>query len=131
MRTKQQVGFKLLIDILRGASNQEVYQKGYHLIKTYGCGRDVIFKDWQDYLLQMLHLGYIEIDYKDNSHIKITSQGEEVLYKRKQAQLAIINREDFTVKGRKQKNVNNHNLKNSKQKWLKIKLFLRIYVSCA
>ena len=103
MRTKQQVGFKLLIDILRGASNQEVYQKGYHLIKTYGCGRDVIFKDWQDYLLQMLHLGYIEIDYKDNSHIKITSQGEEVLYKRKQAQLAIINREDFTVKGRKQK----------------------------
>ena len=103
MRTKQQVGFKLLIEILRGASNQEVYQKGYHLIKTYGCGRDVIFKDWQDYLLQMLHLGYIEIDYKDNSHIKITSQGEEVLYKRKQAQLAIINREDFTVKGRKQK----------------------------
>ena len=103
MRTKQQVGFKLLIDILRGASNQEVYQKGYHLIKTYGCGRDVIFKDSQDYLLQMLHLGYIEIDYKDNSHIKITSQGEEVLYKRKQAQLAIINREDFTVKGRKQK----------------------------
>ncbi len=103
MRTKQQVGFKLLIDILRGASNQEVYQKGYHLIKTYGCGRDVIFKDWQDYLLQMLHLGYIEIDYKDNSHIKITSQGEEVLYKRKQALLAIINREDFTVKGRKQK----------------------------
>ena len=103
MRTKQQVGFKLLIDILRGASNQEVYQKGYHLIKTYGCGRDVIFKDWQDYLLQMLHLGYIEIDYKDNSHIKITSQGEDVLYKRKQALLAIINREDFTVKGRKQK----------------------------
>ena len=103
MRTQQKVGFKLLIDILRGASNQEVYQKGYHLIKTYGCGRDVIFKDWQDYLLQMLHLGYIEIDYKDNSHIKITSQGEDVLYKRKQAQLAFINREDFTVKGRKQK----------------------------
>ena len=103
MRTQQQVGFKLLIDILRGASNQEVYQKGYHLIKTYGCGRDVQFKDWQDYLLQMLHLGYIEIDYKDNSHIRIKSQGEDVLYKRKQAQLAIINREDFTVKGRKQK----------------------------
>lgn len=103
MRTQQQVGFKLLIDILRGASNQEVYQKGYHLIKTYGCGLDVQFKDWQDYLLQMLHLGYIEIDYKDNSHIKIKSQGEDVLYKRKQAQLAIINREDFTVKGRKQK----------------------------
>ena len=51
----------------------------------------------------MLHLGYIEIDYKDNYHIKVTSQGEDVLYKRKQALLATINREDFTVKGRKQK----------------------------
>lgn len=131
MRTQQQVGFKLLIDILRGASNQEVYQKGYHLIKTYGCGRDVIFKDWQDYLLQMLHLGYIEIDYKDNSHIKITSQGEDVLYKRKQALLATINREDFTVRVGNKKNSNNYILKNSKQKRQKIKLFLKIYVSCA
>lgn len=103
MRTKQQIGFKLLIDILRGASNQEVYQKGYHLIKTYGCGRDIPFKDWQDYLLQMLHMGYIEIDYKDSSHIKATPQGEDILYGHKQAQLAVVNHEDFTVKGMKKK----------------------------
>ena len=103
MRTDQQVGFHLLIDILRGAATQELFQKGYNNLKTYGCGRDLAFKDWQDYILQMLHLGYIEIDYKDNSHLKITSQGLEVLYGRKQAQLAVISREDFTVKGKKQK----------------------------
>lgn len=82
---------------------QELYQKGYNMLKTYGCGRDVPFKDWQDYLLQMLHLGYIEIDYKDNSHIKVTPQGEDVLFGRKQAQLAVVVHEDLTVKGRKQK----------------------------
>ena len=103
MRTQQQIGFRLLIDILRGTSNQELYQKGYNMLKTYGCGRDVPFKDWQDYLLQMLHLGYIEIDYKDNSHIKVTPQGEDVLFGRKQAQLAVVVHEDLTVKGRKQK----------------------------
>lgn len=69
--------------------------------QTYGCGRDVAFKDWQDYLLQMLHMGYIELDYKDNSHLKVTSLGEDVLYGRKSAMLAVIVREDFTAKGRK------------------------------
>lgn len=103
VRTHQQTGFRLLIDILRGSSGYELYQKGYQQLKTYGCGRDVAFKDWQDYLLQMLHMGYIEIDYKDNSHLKVTPQGEDVLYGRKTAQLAVVNREDFTVKGRKQK----------------------------
>ena len=103
MRTEQQVGFVMLIDILRGTAKLELLQRGYHQLKTYGCGRDVSFKDWQDYLLQMLHLGFIEIDYKDNSHIKITPQGEEVLYGRRIALLAVITHEDFTVKGKKAK----------------------------
>lgn len=103
MRTQQQIGFNLLINILRGSANQEIYQKGYQQIKTFGCGRDVPFGDWQNYLLQMLHMGYIEIDYKDNLHVKVTPMGEDVLYGRKQAQLAVIAHEDFTVKGRLQK----------------------------
>lgn len=102
MRTKQQVGFNMLIDILRGSSNQELYQKGYQTLKTYGCGKDLPFKYWQDYLLQMLQMGYIEIDYKDSLHLKVTPQGTDVLYGRKKAQLAAIVYENFTVKGRRQ-----------------------------
>lgn len=103
LRTQQQIGFRLLIEILRGTASYEICQRGYQQIKTFGCGKDVAFKDWQDYLLQMLHMGYIELDYKDNSHLKVTSLGEDVLYGRKSALLAVIVREDFTVKGRKQK----------------------------
>ncbi len=102
MRTQQNVGFGMLVDILRGTASREVYLKGYNQIKTFGCGRDVPFKDWHDYLLQMLQLGYLEIDYKDNSHVKVTPLGADVLYGRKEARLAVISREDFTVKGRKQ-----------------------------
>ena len=108
MRTKQQVGFNMVINILRGSSNQEVYQKGYQMLKTYGCGKDLSFKSWQDYLLQMLQMGYIEIDYRDNLHIKVTQQGMDVLYGRKKAQLAVIVYEDFTVKGRQQKTNQTH-----------------------
>lgn len=103
MRTQQRIGFMLLIYILRGNANQEILQKGYQQIKTFGCGREVPFGDWQNYLLQMLQMGYVEIDYKDNLHLKVTPMGEEVLYGRRKAQLAVITHEDFSVKGRRQK----------------------------
>lgn len=103
MRTGQKEGFRMIINIVRGAANHDVLEKNYHNLKTWGCGRDVPYKDWQDYLLQMLHLGYIEIDYKEDSHLKVTPQGETVLYGKARAVLAVVQHEDFSVKARKQK----------------------------
>lgn len=102
-RTNESAGFRLTIDILRGIKTIDVVDKDYYKLKTFGVGHDISSRDWHDYMLQMLHLGYIEIDYKDNSHLKITPQGKDVLYGRKKAELAVIQREDFSVKARKQK----------------------------
>ena len=102
-RTQQSVGSGTVIDILRASYSADVREKGYDRLKTFGVGRDIPQRDWQDYLLQMLHLGYVEIDYKDDRHLKITAQGNDVLYGRKKAQLAVISREDFSVKGRKRR----------------------------
>lgn len=103
VRTRQQVSFRLLINILRGSNTQELLQYDFQKLKTYGCGNDISFNDWQDYLMQMLHLGYIEIDYKNKSHIKTTPQGEDVLYGRTRAKLAVITHEDFSTKDKKHK----------------------------
>lgn len=102
-RTNESAGFRLTIDILRGLNTMDVVGKQYNTLKTFGVGREVPARDWQDYMLQMLHMGYVEIDYKDNSHLKITPQGKDVLFGKKKAELAVIKHEDFTVKGRKQK----------------------------
>lgn len=102
MRTQQQVGFTHVIDILRGNA-YPLRANGFDRIKTFGAGRDIPSRDWRDYMLQMLHLGYFEIDYKDDSHLKITDQGRDVLFGRTNALLATISHEDFTVKGRKQR----------------------------
>ncbi len=102
-RTNESAGFRLTIDILRGMKTLDVVDKQYYNLKTFGVGHDISSRDWQDYMLQMLHLGYLEIDYKDNSHLKVTPQGKDVLFGRKKADMAVIQREDFSVKGRKQK----------------------------
>lgn len=94
VRTEQQIGTGLLVDILRGNSSAEVTAKSYQHLKTFGAGRDVPARDWQDYLLQMLQLGYFEIAYNENNHLKITTTGKEVLFGRATAQLVVIRREE-------------------------------------
>lgn len=93
-RADEQIGTRTLIDILKGYASQEVTEKGYDKLKTYGAGRDVPGKDWQDYLLQMLNLGYFEIAYNENNHLKITEAGKKVLFGKERAQLVVIKREE-------------------------------------
>lgn len=93
-RADEQIGTRTLIDILKGYASQEVIEKGYDKLKTYDAGRDVPGKDWQDYLLQMLNLGYFEIAYNENNHLKITEAGKKVLFGKERAQLVVIKREE-------------------------------------
>lgn len=100
-RTDEQAGFTLVTDILKGSMSPAVMAKGLHTLKTFGAGRDITAGDWHAYLLQMLQRGYIEIAYNEDSHIKVTRLGEDVLFGRKQAELAVIVREDLRVTKRK------------------------------
>lgn len=105
VRTDQQIGTSVLVDILRGNMSPEVVGKGYQQLKTFAAGRDVPARDWHDYLLQMLQLGYFEIAYNENNHLKITSTGSDVLFGRATARLVVIRREEAneTKRGRKRK----------------------------
>lgn len=102
-RTNEQIGTGVLVEILKGFSTAEVMEKGYHQLKTFGAGRDVPARDWYDYLLQMLQLGYFEIAYNENSHLKITESGKKILFAQERAALVVIKREETATKGRKKK----------------------------
>ncbi|MDX2303987.1 MAG: DNA helicase RecQ [Microscillaceae bacterium] len=86
-RLKEKVSLGTLIDVLRGSSKQEVIEKGYHQIKTYGIGRQISALHWQQYLLQMLHQGFMEIDYEHEQQLRITPLGKEVLFDKRQVKL--------------------------------------------
>lgn len=99
-RCHEEVGFSVVTDVLKGSFSPTVVAKGYDKLRTFGAGRDVPAKDWYAYLLQMLQMGYIEIAYNEDKHLKVTPLGEDILYGRKQAQLSVIVREDLRVKKR-------------------------------
>ena len=101
VRTEEKIGFTLMVDILRGTLSPDIVSNKYNEIKTFGAGRDISARDWHDYLLQMLQMGFFEIAYNEDRHLHITPLGQEVLYGRRNVQLAIINREEFTVKSRR------------------------------
>ena len=97
-RTNQQIATGTLIEILRGNFTQEISEKGYDKIKTFGAGRDIPSRHWQNYLLQMLNMGYIEIAYNENNHLKITELGAKVLYGKQNAELVVIKEDEFSNK---------------------------------
>lgn len=102
-RTDQQIGTSTLIDILKGAATADIIERGYDKLKTYGVGRDVPARDWKDYLLQMLNLGYFEVAYNEKNHLKITETGKKVLFGHERAQLVVIKREELAAKEKRKK----------------------------
>ena len=97
-RTNQQIATGTLIEILRGNFTQEISEKEYDKIKTFGAGREIPSRHWQNYLLQMLNMGYIEIAYNENNHLKITELGAKVLYGKQNAELVVIKEDEFSNK---------------------------------
>lgn len=101
MRANQMVSMHTCIDILCGILSDEVNRNQYFKLKTFGVGRAVPVKDWKDYMLQMLQMGFIEVMYDQHNHLRITELGKQVLYGKRQAMLVVIRREVQPLRGKK------------------------------
>lgn len=73
------VGKRMLIDILRGSSGRDLMNSGYHLIETYGAGKDLSWKGWDHYLTQLIDRGYLTIDFTQGNTLHLTSLSSDVL----------------------------------------------------
>ncbi len=80
IRANEKIGVHMVVDILRGSSNQELKMKGFHLLKTYGAGQDISRRDWIDYIVQLINRGLLEIAYDEGNALKVTPAGREVLF---------------------------------------------------
>ncbi len=90
-RTQQREGLSMISNILIGSQNQELLQKGYNTMKTWGVGKEYSAFLWQQYLLQLVMLGYLEVYYHEGSRLVNTEKGKDVLFQSKEVQLVDVN----------------------------------------
>ncbi|MEO0899811.1 MAG: RQC domain-containing protein [Bacteroidota bacterium] len=78
-RMRQEVGMGMLIDVLRGSRKKELLDRGFDQVKTYGAGSDMSAFEWQHCILQMMHLGILELAYDQNKTLRLTNRSMDVL----------------------------------------------------
>lgn len=94
VRTNESVHVGQCIEIIRGINSPFVIKHNYQELKTFGVGKDVSVKDWQDYLLQMMQMGFFEVAYNERNVMKVTELGWKVLRGQQKVQLAITRKKD-------------------------------------
>ncbi len=87
-RLKENENLSVLMDVLRGSAKAEIYDKGYNKIKTYGAARDVPWLDLQQFIIQMVNQGIINIYFHENNRLVLTPLAHEILFKAKKVKLA-------------------------------------------
>ena len=92
-----------LIDVLRGAQNAHVGEKGLDKVKTFGIGRDISWADWQQYIIQILNQGLAELAFHKKNALELTPLSKEVLFNSRTVQLTIpVNRKIISKKEAKE-----------------------------
>jgi ATP-dependent DNA helicase RecQ len=79
VRSQQQLGMSVLVDVLKGTHSPEVQEKGWSRIKTFGAGHDTSAFAWMMFIQQFIQHGLLEIAYADHYHLNVTRVGEAVL----------------------------------------------------
>lgn len=101
VRLKEGEAMGMVVDVLRGAQNAQVIEKGYQHIKTYGAVTDVSWQDLQQYLIQLLNQGVLEINFREGGRLALTPLGKEILFHGKKVELAVLQKEKPKTKREK------------------------------
>lgn len=101
LRLKESEAMGMVVDVLRGAQNAQVLEKGYQHIKTYGAVTDVSWQDLQQYLIQLLNQGVLEINFREGGRLALTPLAKEIVFHGKKVELAILEKEKPKTKREK------------------------------
>ena len=94
VRLQEKEALGLVIDVLRGSKNQQVFEKGYQHIKTFGAAKDISWRDLQQYSIQLLNQGVLEIWFHEGGRLLLTELAKQILFQGKQIKLATLLQED-------------------------------------
>ena len=110
IRLQESEPLPVIVDFLRGSKNAYIFEKQYQNLKTYGVGADFSWYDWNQYLIQLINLGYCEIAFHQQNKIKLTAFAKNVLFEGEKVRLTAVQKLNFEkqeVKEKKSKSVAN------------------------
>ena len=94
VRTGEKYGLFPIIDVLMGRYSPVVKRDRLDTIRTFGVGRDCTWSQWQDYALQLLQMGYLEIVYDESNRLVVTGMGRRVLLEGEKVRLVILQQKE-------------------------------------
>lgn len=89
-RLQESEPLAVIVDFLRGSKNAYIYEKNYQELKTYGIGADISWYDWNQYLIQLINLGYCEIAFHQHNRILLTPFARKVLFEGEKVKLTTV-----------------------------------------
>lgn len=92
-RTNESEAMGVIIDILKGTQNEHNLNHKYNTLKTFGCGNELTYQQWQMALLQLLQMGYLDVQYKNDHALQVTTLGDQILFQKKQVALTSLTKE--------------------------------------
>ena len=101
-RTDQRFGVGHLIDVLRGAENDRIFQLNHHLLPTYGIGKDLDTNQWRSVFRQLVARGYFSVDLEGFGSLKLEPKcrpllkGEETIDLRREVKQSTAKRQTKT-----------------------------------
>lgn len=110
IRLQENEPLAVIIDFLRGSKNAYIFEKEYQNLKTYGVGIEISWYDWNQYLIQLINLGYCEIAFHQQNKIRLTPFAKKVLFEGEKVQLTTVKKitiDQTEVKETKKKTVAN------------------------
>lgn len=78
-RVGQRFGVGHVIEVLRGAKTQRIFELRHEQLSTYGIGREQSQAYWSHLLRQLIHHGYLEQDIANYSVLKLTEAARPLL----------------------------------------------------
>ncbi|NQX82294.1 MAG: DNA helicase RecQ [Flavobacteriaceae bacterium] len=105
-RARENVAINSVVDILKGSKNQNVMENGYNTIKTYGIVTEYNWNDLQQYVVQMVNMGYLEVAFDQGNSLKLNKLSEKVLFEKHKVYMAEISKIEKHKEAIKEKNNN-------------------------
>ena len=78
-RTGQRFGVNYLIDVLRGAETDKIFQNNHHHVTTYGIGKDLENNSWRSVFRQLVARGYLSVDHSTYGGLHLAEKARALL----------------------------------------------------